>query len=424
MKILMFGWEFPPFISGGLGTACYGLTKSMAGRGMDISFVLPRVKGNGGGSPVRILDASQIDLGVTGLEHYEHLGQVITVDSLLSPYHNAVSYEQRLRRTREMASRGIGGGSTVLDFSGDYGDTLMQEVDRLKAVGAALGRRENWDLIHAHDWMTFPAGLAAKAASGRPLVVHVHATEFDRSGENVNNEIYNIERAGMHGADAVIAVSNLTREIIIRRYEVPPEKVHVVHNAVIKDDVRQVQEITRGLNEKIVLFLGRITMQKGPGFFVDAAARVLKKLKNIRFVMAGSGDLMSRIIHRIAELRIQDRFHFTGFLRGADLEQMFLMTDLLVMPSVSEPFGIVPIEAMRYGVPVIVSKQSGVAEVLEHAVKVDFWDTHLLGDEIVRILSNDKVAQTMAGKNAESLDRIHWDNSADNVIAVYRRLGQ
>ena len=265
------------------------------------------------------------------------------------------------------------------------------------------------------------AGIAAKRVSGKPLVVHMHATEFDRSGEHVNQSVYNIERAGMEAADRVIAVSNLTRNIVIEKYGIPADKVVTVHNAV-RFDKRDSGESERNVEDKIVTFLGRITYQKGPDYFVEAAAKVLKRLPNVRFVMAGSGDMLVHVIRRVAKLGIADRFHFTGFLRGDEVQKMFGMSDVYVMPSVSEPFGISPLEAMKSNVPVIISKQSGVAEVLDYAIKVDYWDVDAMADAIYGLLKYPSLAAMSAEKGKSEVINLKWDNAAGEVLDVYRSL--
>lgn len=418
----MFGWEFPPYISGGLGTACFGLTRSMASQGAQITFVLPKATGAlGDNLPVDIVDASSVKIPSRMFSKSEISKNIsyLEIDSLLGPYMTELTYSEKLAQVKKMFSEAEDSSESVFSFTGHYGENLIQEVKRMRIVGAALGTSGRYDIIHAHDWMTFPAGLAAKESSGLPLVVHVHATEFDRSGENVNQEIYDIERAGMHGADKIIAVSNRTKNILIEKYGIAEEKVFVVYNAVDKNIVSR-DEYESSLEERLVLFLGRVTSQKGPFYFIDAADIVRKKIKNVRFVMAGTGDLLAKCIKRTAELRLQDCFHFTGFLTGDDISHMFSISDVLVMPSVSEPFGIVPYEAMNYEVPVIVSKQSGIAEVLDHAIKVDFWDTFKLADEIINVLNNTTATQKMIKDNAMALDKVHWDIPAHAVLSLYR----
>ena len=278
-----------------------------------------------------------------------------------------------------------------------------------------------FDVIHAHDWLTYYAGIAAKRVSGKPLVVHMHATEYDRSGENVNTQVYAIEKAGMEAADKVIAVSNLTRNIVIQKYGIPADKVVTVHNAVRFPGKGELPP-ERGVEDKVVTFLGRITYQKGPDYFVEAAAKVLKRVPGVRFVMAGSGDMMNHVIRRVARLGIADRFHFTGFLRGEDVNRMFQLSDVYVMPSVSEPFGISPLEAMRSNVPVIISKQSGVAEVLDYALKVDYWDVDALADAIYGLITYPALARMFAKKGHEEVTGLKWNNAAAKIRQVYEEV--
>jgi glycosyltransferase involved in cell wall biosynthesis len=294
----------------------------------------------------------------------------------------------------------------------------MEEVSRYAMVAAEIALRNDFDVIHAHDWLTYLAGIAAKRISGKPLVIHVHATEFDRSGTNVNSVVFDLEKLGMKEADKIIAVSNLTRNIIINKYGINPEKVVTVHNAVDFQGFEQM-DVERGVDEKIVTFLGRITFQKGPEYFIEAAAKVLKRYPNVRFVMAGSGDLLNRSIRRVAKLGIATRFHFTGFLRGEDVKRMFSYSDVYVMPSVSEPFGISPLEAMRSNVPTIISKQSGVAEVLHHAIKVDFWDIDALADAIYGLLKYPALSHMAVKNGLEEVNELRWDNAAYYVKEIY-----
>ena len=311
-----------------------------------------------------------------------------------------------------------GGGKRRYQFQGGYGANLMQEVEKYALVAEEIARSQQYDVIHAHDWLTYRAGIAAKRVSGKPLVVHIHATEYDRSGENNRNEIvYGLEKEGMMAADAVCAVSNLTRQIVIDKYGIPAEKVFTLHNAV-EPAMRQVDG-HRPLKEKIVTFLGRVTFQKGPEYFVETAKRVLEKDGNVRFVLAGDGDMMPRVIRRVAELGISDKFHFTGFLRGKDIDKMFGMSDVYVMPSISEPFGISPLEAMQSGVPVVISKQSGVSEVLQYAIKVDFWDIDATADAIYGILHYPSLAKLFSEKGCEEANNLKWEDVAARLKRIY-----
>ncbi len=431
MRVLMFGWEFPPHITGGLGTACYGLTRGLAKLGTEVTFVVPHAYGDEDNSFLNVVDASGVearyamagsDLAVPGI-HY------VNIDSNMVPYVSPEEFAEK--RTEILSEDGRDQNHTSAHkagdvwherytFSGKYGANLMEEVARYAVVAAEVARQleGQFDVIHAHDWLTYYAGIAAKAVSGKPLVVHIHATEFDRSGQSVNQPVYDIERAGMEAADMVIAVSNLTRNIVIEKYGIPPEKVTTVHNAVAfgSDDEERPERVLR---DKVVTFLGRITYQKGPDYFVEAAAKVLKNTNGVRFVMAGSGDMMEHVVRRVAALGIADKFHFTGFLKGDDVGRMFGLSDVYVMPSVSEPFGISPLEAMRSNVPVIISKQSGVAEVLEYAVKVDYWDVDAMADAIYALVKYPALSRMFSSKGLEEVTGLKWDNAAAKVKEVY-----
>ena len=425
----MFGWEFPPHIAGGLGTACYGMTRGLARNDVEVIFVMPKASGDEDERFVKVVNASDVEAlytgdVATGADDIMQKMSFIHIDSNMVPYLSPEEYETKrdeYLRTGQRTWEVPGDVWTQrYTFSGKYGANLMEEVARYAIVAAQVAKNleGQFDVIHAHDWLTYFAGIAAKRVSGKPLVVHMHATEFDRSGENINTQTYAIERAGMHAADMVIAVSNLTRNIVINRYGVPAEKVVAVHNAVrFAEKEKPLPE--RGVDDKIVTFLGRITFQKGPDYFVEAAAKVLKRVPNVRFVMAGSGDMMNHVIRRVAALGIADRFHFTGFLRGDDVQKMFQLSDVYVMPSVSEPFGISPLEAMRSNVPVIISKQSGVAEVLDYAVKVDYWDVDALADSIYGLVNYPALSKMFSEKGLEEVISLKWNDAAAKIKRVY-----
>lgn len=298
---------------------------------------------------------------------------------------------------------------------------LIFDVSRYALIAWAIAGINDLDLIHSQDWLTYPAGIAAKIITGKPLVIHVHATEFDRTGEHVNTLVYDIERRGMEEADMIIAVSELTRKTIINRYGISPQKVVTVHNGVDQNYEQNILQIKKNYPEKIVTFLGRITYQKGPEYFVEVAKKILEKDKNVRFVMAGSGDLMNKIIMLIAKYKLGDKFHFTGFLKGDDVDKMFALSDVYVMPSVSEPFGISPLEAIRSNVPVVISKQSGVAEVLKHAIKVDYWDVDAMANAIYGLLHYKALAEMFRKYAKEEVDEIRWDKAAYRTIEVYKK---
>ncbi len=423
MKILMFGWEFPPHITGGLGTACYGLTKGLMNNQQEVIFVVPKAYGDES-KDIRLLSASDVNLDMRNTafsEYWTHL-KYIEIDSILVPYADDEEFYRITRNKEHHTAENESVFSKNFKFSGKYGNSLMEEVKRYALIAAQVASEQEHDIIHAHDWLTYEAGISAKAVSGKPLVVHMHATEFDRSGEHVNQTVYDIELRGMQAADRVITVSNLTRNIVIERYGIDPAKVFTVHNAVEYSDISGYHNVERHVKEKVVTFLGRITFQKGPEYFVEAAAKILKRDKNVRFVMAGSGDMLNKMIKRVAQLKIATKFHFTGFLKGEEVDHMFALSDVYVMPSVSEPFGISPLEAMRSNVPVIISKQSGVSEVLHHAIKVDFWDIDALADSIWGLTHYDGLSKMFVSLGKTEVDNMKWDNAAAKVIDVYNTL--
>ena len=422
----MFGWEFPPHIAGGLGTACYGMTRGLARNGVEVVFVMPRAYGDEDQRFVRVVNASDVEtIGTRDHEFSEELLEKVSfihIDSNMLPYISPEEYAAyhdefvRSGRTHEWTDV----WKQRYTFSGKYGANLMEEVARYAMVAAQVAKdlEGQFDVIHAHDWLTYFAGIAAKRVSGKPLVVHMHATEFDRSGENINRRVYAIEKAGMQAADRVIAVSELTRRIVIGKYGILADKVVTVHNAVRFGESEEAAP-ERAVKDKVVTFLGRITYQKGPDYFVEAAAKVLQRVPDVRFVMAGSGDLMNHVVRRVAQLGIADRFHFTGFLKGGEVQRMFRLSDVYVMPSVSEPFGISPLEAMRSGVPVIISRQSGVAEVLDYAIKVNYWDVDAMADAIYGLLTYPALGRMFASKGLEEVTGLKWTNAAAKIKTVY-----
>jgi len=426
MRVLMFGWEFPPHISGGLGTASYGLTKGMATlNDLEVIFVVPKAWGDEDQEVVRLIGANKVPVAFKQVyfKGVKRSVDKIEVSSKLVPYTDPEDFWKLTRSEISSSSRFINTtGSGTIDFSGKYGDNLLEEIEKYSIVASVIAGENDFDIIHAHDWLAYPAGIAAMEVSGKPLVIHVHATDFDRSGGNVNPDVYSIEKRGMDAASKIITVSNLTRDIVINKYHIKPDKVETVYNAVDPVEFPDNHMIKKGFDEKVVTFLGRITMQKGPEYFIEAAYKVLQVMGNVRFVMAGSGDMMEKMMRRAAALKITDRFHFTGFLRGADVYSMLEMSDVYIMPSVSEPFGISPLEAMQSNVPVIISKQSGVAEILTHAVKTDFWDIDAMADAIYGILNYPALSNMFIRNGREEVIRLKWDNSAQHVRDIYYRV--
>jgi glycosyltransferase involved in cell wall biosynthesis len=423
MKVLMFGWEFPPHISGGLGTACYGLTKGLSKiPDLEVIFVVPKAYGDEPNGNVRLVGANRIPVISHNIKMKGFLKKlmVLEVGVNIIPYLSPEQYEKGLalkvggsHQTIKTNDKGL------LDFSGGYGPNLYREIANYAVVASVIASENQFDVIHAHDWLTYPAGIAAKTVSGKPLVVHVHATDFDRSGGNVNPGVYDIEKQGMMNADRVITVSNLTRKIVMEKYGIAPKKIFTVYNAVEPVAIKENLEVSRPFDDKIVTFLGRVTLQKGPEYFIEVAHKVLQKMDNVRFVMAGSGDMLNKMIARAAKLKITDKFHFTGFLDGDDVYRMYYMSDVYVMPSVSEPFGISPLEAMQSNVPVIISNQSGVAEILQHAIKVDFWDIDAMADAIYGILNYPALYNMFTSFGKAEVEGLKWENSALKVKEVY-----
>jgi len=395
--ILMFGWEFPPYNSGGLGTACLGLSRALVKENVGIIFVLPK-KFNVHSSDIRIIFADQ-----QGIKFEE-------IDSPIYPYVTSDKYSIE----REHENNDV------------YGRTLLEEVRRYARSARKIAKKQKFDIIHAHDWLSFLAGIEAKKVSGKPLVVHVHATEFDRTGgQNINQNVYNIERQGMQFADKVIAVSNRTKEKIIHHYGIPAEKIEVVYNGVDREEFKALPERLYTLKKdgkKIVLYAGRITIQKGPEYFIRAAKQTLEYYPDAIFVVAGSGDMEHQMMMEAAYLGISDKVIFTGFLRGDDLSAVYQVADLYVMPSVSEPFGIAPLEALSNNTPVLISKQSGVSEVLTHALKADFWDTNEMANKIVSTLKHDSLKNTLRDNGRHDVDKLSWTESARKCINLYKQI--
>ncbi len=500
MRVLMLGWEFPPHISGGLGTACFGLVRGLAHHGVDVLFVLPRAYGDEPTGWARVVGANQVPIPrprelsateVQGLDVWSELAaaagldpelakvdeamaevaarlQMVAVDSPLVPYLTEAEYQSRLRElgqageplapklglgrrrravaveraasdkgrpvraqgrpkedARETRPGAAGPGDQelyTLPFSGSYGPALMPEVARFARVVAELARRERFDVIHANDWMTIPAALAAAAVSGRPWVLHIHATEYDRSGDHVNPMVRDVEQVGLTAADRVIAVSHFLASLLRRRYRVDGRKLRVVHNAVTHAEQVSSWLGSKGVEEPIVLYLGRVTFQKGPEYFVEAAARVVAIEPRVKFVISGSGDMLPQIVQRVAELGLARHVHFTGFLRGSDVERMYAMADIYVMPSVSEPFGISPLEAMAADVPVIVSRQSGVAEVVRNALKVDFWDVADIANKTLALLRYPALRRQLAEEARSEVQELRWEYRGRLVLEIYEEM--
>lgn len=390
---------------------------------------MPSASGDEDQSATTIINASDVAVDTASSTVDEFLDKVkfVHIGTNMIPYvgpeeFSSIVEEERRRQTEDFRIQ----YGMKYKFSGKYGTNLMEEVARYAMVGGtiAMQHKDEFDVIHAHDWLTYLAGIAAKELTGKPLVVHVHATSYDRGDEkHIDTRILDIETRGMLAADRVVTVSNLTRSIVINKYHIDPSKVVTVHNAVDFSG-RENLSVERGVKDKVVTFLGRITFQKGPEYFIEAAAKVLKRTDNVRFVMAGSGDMMNRCIKYVARLGISDRFHFTGFLRGKDVQKMFALSDVYIMPSVSEPFGISPLEAMRTNVPSIISRQSGAAEILKYAFKVDFWDVDAMADCIFGLLKYPALSSFAAKQGYDEVNRLKWNVATAKLKTIYESLIQ
>jgi glycosyltransferase involved in cell wall biosynthesis len=479
MKVLMLGWEYPPHISGGLGTACEGLTTALAGRGIEIDFLVPKLYGEENAPHMQLLGAaSAAPMARTRVETPDPIAKLIAaepalaadpivaaateaaqsaepsvrmlqVPAMLKPYLDQATY-------RELITTGTLEESTVAEIAasqivhplpeppheitqlehvhipGDdlpfgeeaqtgahYGEDLFAEVARYAMAATRRVHGQKYDLVHAHDWMTFPAGIEIARRAGAPLLVHVHSLEYDRAGYGADRDIVAVEHQGLENAARVIAVSYYTRGLINRVHETPLDKISVVHNGVYARETVEAYTEQRTSTGPVVLFLGRVTFQKGPEYFVQAAARVLEHVPDTVFIMAGSGDMLPRMKALVEELGITESFRFPGFLRGAEVERAFSTADVYVMPSVSEPFGIAPLEAMSHDRPVIVSKQSGVSEVLRNALKVDFWDVDKIASQIVALLELPELRQVIIERAREEIRHIHWDAAAETLVPIY-----
>jgi len=390
----MFGWEFPPYSSGGLGTACYGLTKALSKNNVDITFVIP-------------YSAEKSDHNFLNLRSAGTF-KIRKIDSLIEPYITSKAYSEKYQKSK---------------YKNLYGDTLFKEVEKFTKAAEKIAMEEDFDIIHCHDWMTYSAGIKAKEISGKPLVVHVHATEFDRTGNTgVNKYVFEREKEGMMKADKIIAVSNFTKNKIIYNYLIPKNKIQVVHNGIeFNKKQRKPKNYKQIKKNKMVLFLGRVTLQKGPDYFLYAAKRTLKIDPNITFVIAGSGDMQPFIIEKAAELGIADKVLFTGFVNGNNVNKLYQLADLYVMPSVSEPFGITPLESLKNNTPVLISNQSGVSEVLNNCLKVDFWDIDQMANKIISVLHYNDLSKTLSEEGSNDIQKITWDKAAKSCIDVYNK---
>ena len=387
MKVIMLSWELAPFHTGGLGVASYNITKNLAKLGIEIFFVLPR-KEEIKIPFMKVLFASSKKMNKDIYHGY------------ITPSYFSKYYSEKKTH---------------------YSSSLFYEVEKY-AIDVLKYKDLDFDVIHAHDWLTIKAGIRLKELTGKPLIFHIHATEFDRAGLNMGHPlVHAVEKEGIEKADAIITVSSYTKKLIIKKYNADPKKIFVVHNAVEKDKFREIDDKIKQ-HYKIVLFLGRLTLQKGPDYFLRAAQKVLQHRNKVLFIMAGKGDMQEQLIKMAINLGIQDKVVFTGFLSNEEVRRLYGIADVYVMPSISEPFGISALEALASSTPLIVSKQAGVSELINHCFKVDFWDVDEMANKIIAILDHDSLRKELKKNGKRELEKISWENSAKKIKRIYRRL--
>lgn len=415
LRVLKLGWEFPPLVNGGLGIACHGLARALA-RHVDLTVIVPRTAADHEPEGFKLLGLHQHPTPSPGLSHrYEPFARVHPVPVRLDPYETTLATPL----AGPPATVGPATGPPSHFQDGDlYGPDLANKVLEFSKLAAAIAAGETFDLIHAHDWMTFLAAVQIKEATGKPLVVHVHASQYDRAGPQSRGWIHDIERLGMEHADLVIPVSHYTGGILASHYGIERSKIHPVHNGA---DPVESFTTRKKFPEKLVLFLGRLTAQKGPEFFLEIASRVITRHPETRFVVAGTGEKLRHLIESGAFRGLGGHFHFTGFLDKPRVHELLSMTDVYCMPSVSEPFGLSALEAAQFGIPAVISKQSGVAEVLKAALKADFWDVDLMASHIVSLLTDESLRSSVIQQARLDIAAATWDAAAERIVKLYQQ---
>lgn len=434
INVLKLGWEFPPLINGGLGVACHGLAEALSKK-VNLHVVVPKadLSATYDGFSVSSLDqskrvssTSKTTLHKQTYKRFAHITEIDEVD--LDPYYSdekGYIFKDGVLISESEAYHYSTSEDTIEvvrpRFTIDklYGDDVGQKVHEFSEALKFAAMQYDFDVIHAHDWMTYQAGVALKHATGKPLVVHLHASQYDRAGADARGWIYDIERYGMQEADRVIPVSNYTAGIVRDHYHIPEQKIRTVHNGA--EGVASFKTVKK-FPETLVLFLGRLTAQKGPEFFLEIAASVLAENPNVRFVMAGTGEKMRSLMEAGAFKGLGGRFHFTGFLNKQKVNDLLSMTDIYCMPSVSEPFGLSALEAAQFGIPAVISKQSGVAEILKGALTADFWDTQLMAQHINDLINDPELRERVVKSARADIESSTWDSAAEKVVEIYEEL--
>ncbi len=423
----MLGWEFPPVINGGLGVACHDLCIAMS-KSASVTMIIPKSNPDFKVKNLDLIGLDTIDSRtlkhVNYKEEYKTFEDVHFIPSDLNPYYTETKKAYNSLPVAEIESQYVKeikiGAKKARVFHIDdlYGGDVIEKVTVFGKLAARLAITLDFDIIHAHDWMTMLAGMEIKAKTGKPLVMHIHSLEVDRGGVNSKGWVYQMEKKGMEAADVLMPVSNFTGNVISQYYGIDEKKIFTVHNGIRKVEPFKSKS---QFPEKLVLFIGRLTRQKGPEYFVEIAAKVLEKNSNVRFIMAGSGDMHDKILERVAQKQIGHRFHLAGFLDLQKVRQLLSISDAYCMPSVSEPFGLSAVEAAQFDVPVIISKQSGVSEVLKGALKFDFWDTNFAAEYILKLIEDDTLKKQVVEDARKDLANISWDIAAQRVLEGYSK---
>lgn len=425
-KVLMLGWEFPPIINGGLGVACHGIVKALSKK-VKISLIIPKADNHYVINNTELIGLNHLDIErfnwETSENSYTFLDDLSVIKADLQPYSSTkpseIAAQKYATNDAEVLKQRLKSDLNSFNTENLYDSALGERVYNFSRLAVLIASEKEFDVIHAHDWMTFLAGMEIKNLTGKPLVLHVHSLEVDRNGPDSKNWIYQIEKQALEQADAVIPVSHYTAGILKTFYGINESKIFPIHNGI---DQVQAYRSESSLPEKIVLFLGRVTGQKGPEYFFETAGKVLEFFPNVRFVMAGSGNMLKEMIEASAYKHLGNKFHFTGFLSQERVRYLLSIADVYVMPSVSEPFGLSALEAAQFGVPCVISKQSGVAEVLPSALKADFWDVDKMAGNIISILKYKGLRDQLVKDAYHDLSKISWENTAQGIMDVYAKV--
>ncbi|HET6244325.1 MAG: glycosyltransferase [Bacteroidetes bacterium] len=418
-EVLMLGWEFPPVINGGLGIACHDLSIAMA-EFANVTMIIPKAIPGFNTGKLNVIGLNNIDVNsfedISRQNEYGSLNEIYKIPMDLDPYYSTdYTSERKTGYINEVIIQGK--KYSIFDIDNLYGGDVIHKVIQFGNIAAKLSERLNFDIIHTHDWMTMVAGMEIKARSGKPLVMHIHSLEVDRSGPESKGWMYDIEKQGMEAADLLMPVSRFTAENIVKYYGIDPAKIVPVHNGI-----RPVVPFksVRPYKEKTVLFIGRLTRQKGPEYFLQIASKILKHNPDVRFVVAGAGESFRKMLLDSSYSKIGNRFHLTGFINQQEIKHLLSISDVYLMPSVSEPFGLSAVEAAQFQIPCVISKQSGVAEVLSGSLKFDFWDVDRAADYVLNLIDNPMLNSKVVDDANKNLKLISWNLTAKKVVQTYR----